>query len=145
MKALHNALRELSFRQNSNLSGNVDSLITSMLTEQRIPERILVKSGGRISIIETNQVDWVESAGNYVTLHVGKEKYMIRETMKNMENRLSTNTFSRIHRTVIVNINRIQEIKSHYYGDYVVILQDGTNLPLSRRYREVLIKNLGEI
>jgi two-component system LytT family response regulator len=64
MKALHNALRELSFRQNSNLSGNVDSLITSMLTEQRIPERILVKSGGRISIIETNQVDWVESAGN---------------------------------------------------------------------------------
>jgi two-component system LytT family response regulator len=90
-------------------------------------------------------VDWVESAGNYVTLHVGKEKYMIRETMKNMENRLSTNTFTRIHRTVIVNINRIQEIKSHYYGDYVVILRDGTSLPLSRRYREVLIKNLGEI
>lgn len=145
MVALRNALRELSLRRNSNISDNVDSLISSMLAERRILDRILVKSGGRISIIETDQVDWVESAGNYVTLHVGNEKHMIRETMKNMENRLSSDTFTRIHRTVIVNINRIQEIKTHFQGDYAVILQDGSSLPLSRRYRELLIKSLGEI
>jgi two-component system LytT family response regulator len=79
-------------------------------------------------------VEWVESAGDYVILHADGKKHMIRETMGAMEIKLDASKFVRIHRSSIVNISCIRELKSYFHGDYLVYLKDGTELKLSRRY-----------
>lgn len=99
-------------------------------------ERIVVRSGGRILILRTDDVDWVEAAANYVKLHIGGRHYLLRETMTNMENQLDPERFTRIHRSTIVQIDRIKQLEPLLQGDYMVVLQDGTRLPSSRGYRD---------
>jgi two-component system LytT family response regulator len=96
----------------------------------------VVKSGGRVFFLRTEEIDWVEAAGNYVRLHLGPESHLFRETMSRMEARLDTRRFARIHRSRIVNTERIKELQPWFNGDYAVILRDGTRLTLSRGYRE---------
>ena len=87
--------------------------------------------------------DWVEAAGNYVRLHVGAESHLLRETMNSIETRLHPDTFFRIHRSRIVNMERIQELQPWLNGEYAVLLRTGTRLTLSRGYREKLQERLG--
>ena len=107
------------------------------------PERIVVKSSGRLFFLRTDEIDWVEAAGNYVKLHVGAESHLMRETMTAIEQRLNPETFFRIHRSHIVNLERIKELQPWFNGEYVVLLQNGTRLTLSRGYREKLQERLG--
>jgi len=107
------------------------------------PERIVVKSSGRLFFLRTDEIDWVEAAGNYVKLHVGAESHLMRETMTAIEQRLNPETFFRIHRSHIVNLERIKELQPWFNGEYVVLLQNGTKLTLSRGYREKLQERLG--
>jgi two-component system LytT family response regulator len=88
-------------------------------------------------------VDWIESAGNYVCLHVGPESHLLRETMNGVEERLDPALFVRIHRTAIVNIDRVKELQPLFHGEYQVVLRDGTQLTLSRGYRERLQEVIG--
>lgn len=106
-------------------------------------DRMVVKSGGRLFFLRTDDIDWVEAAGNYVRLHVGAESHLLRETMNSIETRLNPDTFFRIHRSRIVNIERIKELQPWFNGEYVVILRNGTKLTLSRGYREKLQDRLG--
>jgi two-component system LytT family response regulator len=87
-------------------------------------------------------VDWIEAAGNYVEIHVGKESHLLRETMNNLESRLDPNRFLRIHRRIIVNLERIKRLEGISHGEYVVVLKDGTRLSSSRGFREGLQKLL---
>lgn len=107
-------------------------------------ERFVVREGGRARLIPAPDVDWIGSDGNYLILHTRHgEKHIIRETLKNAEKRLDPEQFFRIHRSTIVNIARVREFQSHFAGSHLVVMKDGTELPLSRRYRERLSKKLG--
>ena len=84
--------------------------------------------------LRAEDIDWVEAANAYVQLHVGGDAYRLRGSMKNMERRLDPKTFVRIHRSAIVNVDRIRELEPWFHGEYIVILRDGTRLRASRRF-----------
>jgi two-component system LytT family response regulator len=108
-------------------------------------ERLVVKSGGRVFFLRTDEIDWIEAAGNYVRLHLGDESHLFRETMNRMESRLDSRRFVRIHRSRIVNTERIKELQPWFNGEYVVVLRNGTRLTLSRGYRDRLHDQFGRI
>lgn len=105
-------------------------------------DRIVVKSGGRVFFLRAEDIDWIEAAGNYVELHVGKDSHLLRETMNRLEKRLDPDAFLRIHRRLIVSLDRIKQLEGVSHGEYVVVLKDGTRLGSSRGYREGLQKML---
>jgi two-component system, LytTR family, response regulator len=85
-----------------------------------------------------DEIDWMGAEGNYIRLHVGKKSHLIRETMSGIEAKLDPSRFLRIHRSTIINVDRIREMESLFQGEFVVILQDGTKLTSSRGYRDRL-------
>ena len=112
-------------------------------SEHQYLERLAVKSSGRIYFLKTEEIDWIEAAGVYVNLHAGRESHLIRESMSKIESQLSPGQFLRIHRSTIVNIDKIKEMHSYFHGEYIVIMKDGTELKLSRSYRDKLQAVLG--
>jgi len=90
------------------------------------------------------EIDWLEAADHYVHIHMGRESHLVRETLQSLEDRLDPSRFLRIHRSTLVNVDRIQELQPLFHGDYVVKLLDGTELSLSRSYREKLAGPLGQ-
>lgn len=125
----------------------LDHRLTSLLEHvagQSRPEfdRIAVRETGRVIFVKTDRIDWVEAADNYVCLHCGSDVHTLRETMTSLEARLDPSRFVRIHRSSIVNIDRIKELQPWFRGDYRVVLQDGQTLVLGRNYRERLRKRL---
>ncbi len=101
-------------------------------------ERVLIKSAGCSYVLSVNEIEWVGAAGNYIQLHVGAKSYLLRQTMNHLEARLDPRQFLRIHRSAIVNIQCIKELRAWLWGDYHAILRDGTQLTLSRSYRKKL-------
>ena len=106
-------------------------------------ERLLVKSGGRVSFVDIDSIDWVEAEGNYVRIHAGSQVHLMRETMNGLIARIGERRFFRIHRSRIVNVARVKELLIAGGGDYQVLLWDGTRLGLSRLYRDALQAQLG--
>jgi two-component system, LytTR family, response regulator len=106
-------------------------------------DRFVVKSGGRVYFVRAEEIDWIESAGNYVKLHVGGETHLLRETMTAIETQLDPEAFFRIHRCHIVNIERVRELQPSFNGEYVVFLKNGARLTLSRGYRDKFQQRLG--
>ena len=98
--------------------------------------RLLLRSGGRVIFIEPQTVDWIEASDNYVVFHAGNDSHVVRMTMKNLETTLDPDLFVRIHRSLIVNIERVRELRPLPHGDYTVILQNATELTLTRSYRD---------
>jgi two-component system LytT family response regulator len=94
--------------------------------------------------VDMKEIDWIEAAGDYVWVHTRGEKYIIRETMNDMERSLDPASFIRIHRSTIVNIDTIKELQPYYRGDYIVILLNGTKLTLGRTYREKVLSFLNK-
>lgn len=107
-------------------------------------ERFLVRSGGRMRFVRAEDVDWIGAKGNYSALHVGRGTHLIRTTLRVLESRLSRARFARIHRSTIVNIDRVAEMQPWSHGDLVVLLTDGTELRVSRRYKDRLISRCGD-
>jgi two-component system LytT family response regulator len=105
--------------------------------------RMVVRSGGRVLFVKISEVDWVEATGDYVTLHVGKKSLLLRETITEMEKKLAPDGFARIHRSTIVNLERIAEMRALDNGEYRVLLRDATELKLSRNYRHALARLVG--
>ena len=101
-------------------------------------DRLLIKEEGRMFFLKAAEIDWIESYGNYARVHVGPRKHLIRDTMGNIEKRLGAAGFARIHRSTIVNLDRIQEMQPWLSGEYIVRLNNGTKLKLSRWYRDKL-------
>jgi two-component system LytT family response regulator len=125
---------------------HIDPRLLSLLEElrdRRRSDRLVVKSGGRVVFLRTEDIDWVEASGNYVRLHVGSDAHLLRESMKNMERRLDPSTFVRIHRSAIVNVDRIRELEPWFHGEYIVILRDGTRLTSSRVFSDRLSALIG--
>jgi two-component system LytT family response regulator len=98
-------------------------------------DRIAIKSGTRVMFLEVRDIDWIEAAGVYVYLHVGPKAHLYRATVGQLYERLDPKTFLRIHRSTIVNSDRILELKSRSHGEYGIVLKNGTELTLSRGFR----------
>ena len=135
-RAVARAREHIENQRLGNLDERLNSLIADLRSERRYLDRLVVKSVGRVFFLKTDEIDWIEAAGNYVKLHVGRDSHMIRETMNGIEAKLDPDKFLRIHRSTVVNIDRIKELQPMFSGDYAVILRDGTELALSRNYRE---------
>jgi two-component system LytT family response regulator len=100
--------------------------------------RLVIKAGGRIVFLDIDKIDWVEASANHVRLHTGRESYLIREGIGHISERLCPSQFVRIHRSIIVNVQRIKELQPCNSGEYIVILKDGKELSCSRSYRHGL-------
>lgn len=139
-KAVSHARDQIETKRIGNLDERLSSLIADLRGEKKYLERLVVKSVGRVFFLKVDEIDWIEAAGNYVKLHTGREAHMIRETMNGIEGKLDPDKFLRIHRSTVVNIDRIKELHPMFSGDYAVILRNGTELALSRNYRERLLE-----
>ncbi len=135
-RAVVHARERIEHRNLGDIDERLASLIADIRGEKKYLERLVVKSVGRVFFLKTDEIDWIEAAGNYVKLHTGKESHMIRETMNGIESKLNPEKFLRIHRSTVVHIDRIKELHPMFSGDYAVILRNGTELALSRNYRE---------
>lgn len=114
------------------------NVLQDLLPGARKPERLVFKEDGRIVFIRPETIDWIEADGNYVRVHAGSNSHYIRETLANLEGQLPAEKFMRISRSIIVSLDRIKELQPLFYGDFAVILQDGSRLNMSRTYRDRL-------
>jgi two-component system LytT family response regulator len=137
--ALGRAREQVSSRRSAAAtSGAVETA-----AEESRRSRLMIKAGGRIHFVRVADVDWCEAAGNYVRIHVGPQAHLVRDTMGHLESQLDPGQFVRIHRSTIVNVDRIQEMQSSFNGEYLVRLENGTRLTLSRGYRDTIQARLG--
>ncbi len=143
-ETLKHARASLERRRAGDLGRRLLALVNDIKPEPPKFDRLVVKSGGRVFFLRSEDIDWIEAAGNYVRLHLGEESHLFRETMNRMESRLDRRRFARIHRSRIVNTERIKELQPWFNGEYVVMLRNGTRLPLSRGYRDKLQEQLGK-
>jgi two-component system LytT family response regulator len=137
-KALDRARGTLNATRTPALDPRLVSFLEQLHEERKYPERLIVKSSGRVFFVRTEDIDWVEASGNYAKIHTKSDAHLLRESMKNMEGKLDPRVFVRIHRSAIVNIDRIKELEPWFHGEYVVIMRDGTRLTASRVFSERL-------
>jgi two-component system LytT family response regulator len=142
--ALDHVREHLDRDRASDLGRKLLALAPTLSTGTSFSERLLVRSAGRIHFVRTADLDWCEAAGNYVRLHVGGQSHLLRETMTTLEAALNPQQFVRIHRSTIVNIERIQELQSTANGECTVFLQSGARLTMSRGYRETFQERFGK-
>lgn len=141
-KALQRAKARLA-NEKSAINQRALALLEELRAQASHVERMVIKSGGRAFFLKTDEIDWVEAEGKYVRLHVGKESYLVREAISGLEAQLDPKKFLRIHRSTIVNIDRVRELQPWFHNEYRVILRDGTELMLSRSCRKKLGDLLG--
>jgi two-component system LytT family response regulator len=108
----------------------------------RAADRVAVRNNGRVFFLKVNDIDWIEASDNYVCLHCGKDTHVVRETMSDLERRLDPALFIRVHRSAIVNLDRVKELQPWFRGDYRVVLNDGTELTLTKTHRDKLESHL---
>jgi two-component system LytT family response regulator len=126
---------ELLKTSDRHLTHRILDLLADTRPETQIDWRLLVKANGRVLILEMDEIDWIEAAGNYVKVKVGSESYLLREGIGRIAQRLDARQFVRIHRSMIVNVRRIKELQPCNSGEYMVVLKDGKELSCSRGYR----------
>ena len=132
------------------LGGGLDVRLRALLEEVRggggrnYLQRLVVPAGHRSIFIRTEQIDWIEAERNYIRLHVGGKTHLLRENLGRIEASLDPAKFCRIHRSTIVNIDRIQAVESLFRGEYLVVLHDGTKLTSGRSYRRNLHGIMGK-
>src|SRR5689334_7101548 len=137
-KAFQRAVVQIERSTTAIINENLKALLASLKPGARYLERLVVKSKGRIFFLPVSEIDWIESADNYVSLHSGRETHLIRETLTALETKLSPQEFLRVRHSAIVNVKRIRELRPLFKGEYEIILQNGTKLTSSRRYRRHL-------
>lgn len=141
--AVARARSQMELGRTSEVGQRLHALLEHLKSGQEFSRRLMLKSEGRVFFLTVDEIDWIEAAHNYLVLHVGKKSHLIRETMDSLEARLDPDHFVRIHRSTMVNIERIQEMHPWVRGEHAVLLRDGTRLTLSRSYYERLRQRLG--
>lgn len=144
-RALERAKSQIAAREIDKLSQRLLALLEDRKIDrkesseqQKYLTRLMIKTSNRMMLLRVDEIDFVEADGNYAKLHAGRKTHLLREKMNDLEGRLDPARFVRIHRSVIVNIERIKEMHPHFNGDYIVVLDDGRQLRLSRSRREQL-------
>jgi two-component system, LytTR family, response regulator len=123
-------------------AGDLQRELAALMAGLRRPDkpvaRLAIKSEGRVLLVKTAEIDWIEAADNYVILHVGAQNHVLRETLTALEGRLDPAKFLRISRSTIVSIDQIKELQPLFHGEHLVLLRSGAKLTLSRNYRDKL-------
>jgi two-component system LytT family response regulator len=124
-----------------------ESALAALLAEVRgqpeYPDRILVKGRDRVIVVNVSEIEFVDAADNYVRIHTASGRHLVRETIKAMESRLDPRRFLRVHRSTIVNVAKVRELRPLFSGESAIVLQNGTSLTLSRTYREAFERRFG--
>ncbi len=141
--AMERAREHLASRGGEAAAERLIGLLESLRTKAGALERVAVKTDGVIKLLRLADVDFIEAAGRCVTLHVGKEQHLLRETMNDLEAQLDASVFARVHRSAIVNLDRIKELQTESHGEVTIVLEGGRTLRWSRSYRERLEALLG--
>jgi len=136
--AVQRARKQILNNQSGEIQQKLDDLLQDLKDASKYPERLAVKSNGRIVFLRLTDIDLVEAADNYVKLYVGKETHMLRETMTALEEKFPPDRFVRISRSAIVNIESVKELHPMFHGEYMITLRNGTRVTLTRSYREQL-------
>lgn len=111
------------------------------------PDRLMIRSAGKIVLFNPEEIDWIEASANYVRIHAGAREYIARETMAGIEKRLAGRPFVRIHRSIIVNVRRVRRVEACSASECALVLADGKELPIGRSRRaqvDALLRGLGE-
>jgi two-component system, LytTR family, response regulator len=136
---LHTAMErtraEILKTHDRHLTHRILDLLAEVRTGAQSDRRLAVKTAGRVVLVDMDEIDWVEAAGNYVELKTSGGSYLLREGIGRISTRLDPNQFVRIHRSIIVNVRRIKELQPCNRGEYMVVLRDGKQLSCSRGYR----------
>jgi two-component system LytT family response regulator len=143
-EALNRAKEQIHQDRDRSINHGLFALLEEMKSPPRYLERLVIKTSGRVFFLKTDEIDWIEAQGKYVSIHAGKDAHLVREGMNNLEAELDPRKFVRIHKSTIVNIDRIEQLQPWFHGDYRVVLRNGTILTLSRRYRQKLDELLGK-
>ncbi len=133
-KTLARARAQLASDRANALNEKLSALVSDTAARRTYSERFMVKSRGRVVFVRADEVDWFEAAGNYVALHAGTKVHLLRKTMSSLESRLDPDRFQRVHRSTIVRLDRVRDLRPKATGDYELVLQDGTALPLGRTH-----------
>ena len=105
---------------------------------QHVPGKLTIKDGSRLVRVDIDSIRWIDAAGDYMCIHAGEETHVLRGTMHDLERRLDPQRFARIHRSTIVNVARVKELRPHHNGEYFLVLDSGQELKLSRSYKDKL-------
>jgi two-component system LytT family response regulator len=141
-ESLHRAKARIAQERSGSPDRRFAELFETLSKPRRSPDRIAVRNNGRVVFVKLEDIDWIEASDNYVCLHCGRETHVVRETMSELESLLDSSQFLRVHRSAIVNLDRIRELQPWFRGDYRVILRDGTELTLTKNHREKLESRL---
>jgi two-component system, LytTR family, response regulator len=133
--AIERTRAELLRAHDRHLTHRILDLLAEAKTESRTDRRLVIKTAGRVVLLDMDDVDWIEAAGNYVELRIGSTSHLLREGISKISQRLDPKMFVRIHRSIIVNVRRIKELQPCNRGEYIVVLKDGKQLSCSRGYR----------
>ena len=144
-KALQQAKQQIRRQDDGEFGRKMLALIGARDAKPEAPRhltRLLVKAGDRVLFLKTEEIDWIEADDNYVRLHAAGKTHLLRRTMNELEAALAPEQFARIHRSAIVNLDRVRELQPLFNGEALIVLLDGTELKLSRSRRESLEKQL---
>ena len=142
--AMGHAKERFQYRQLDDGRLQIGALLENVKRRVQYLDRLIIKAGGRIRFVRTDEISWIGADDKYVHLHFGKSAQMVRQTLGAMETQLDPTKFLRIHRSAIVNIERIQELQPMFSGEHAVVMEDGTRLTLSRKYKDKLFELLGK-
>lgn len=137
-RTLQHARAQFQRAQPAAAGQQLGPLLDALRGGSKPADRLVFKQDGRVLFVRPNTIDWLEADGNYVRIHCGSEAHYVRETLAGLEAQLPVDKFMRLSRSAIVNLDRVKELQPLFYGDYTVLLQNGTKLTLSRNYRSRL-------
>ena len=137
-RSMQRARNQIAASRSGELSEKLLAMLESRKVRTKYLDRLAIKSRGRVIFLKTDEIAWIEAAGNYLELHAGKESHLIREPIGDFEQRLDPERFIRIHRSCIVNLEHVKELQPGFGGEYLVVMNDGQQLTASRGYRERL-------
>ena len=145
-QSLQRARTYLNGNETGEIKERLAKLVNGLSSQAKYLTRVAVKCAGRVLFLKAGEIDWIEAAGNYVKLHVGKESYLLRGRMSELEKRFDPEQFFRIHRSTIVNLDRVKELQLLFKGEGIVVLKDAQQLSASRscsqRLQELLEPDL---
>jgi len=143
--AFDRALRQLASREKELNDSKILKLLEDMSGRTHYLDRIVLNSGNRSIVVKTDEIDWIEAEGNYVRIHFGKQSSLLRETLAKLESQLDPRKFTRIHRSQIVNIDHVRELQPWSHRGWRIVMLNGTELPLTRTYRDQVYRRLGKL
>ena len=135
-KRFHEAVRRAVERLSSSSAEALRRQMASILERLPAPDRLAVRTGERTTFLRFEDIDWIDVEEDYARVHAGKDTHLMRETLADLERRLPASRFIRIHRSFIIQADRIQSVQPWFKGDYVITLRDGTRLHSGRTYRQ---------